>query len=98
MAAARVVDCRPGANHLWPGDGRWFNVDFIRLCLRKYWYGKWYFTGGGGTFAAGQLRGLCPNRIDGRVWYRHVDPYSQKNVVEKRVRGSRCVSNGWGSA
>ena len=46
-----------GANHLWPGHGRWFNVDFIRLCLRKYWYGEWYFTGGGRTVAAGELRG-----------------------------------------
>ncbi len=36
---ARAVDRRSGANHLWPGHGRWFNVDFIRLCLRKYWYG-----------------------------------------------------------
>ena len=42
--------------------------------------------------------GLSPNRIDGRVWYRNVDPYPQKNVVEKRLRGSQCVSNGWGSA
>ncbi len=41
----------------WPGHGRWFNVDFIRLCLRKYWYGEWYFTGGGRTVAAGELRG-----------------------------------------
>ena len=95
---ARAVDRRPGADHLRSRDGRWFNVDFIRLCLRKYWYGEWYFTSGGGTVAAGQLRGLSPDRIDGRVWYRDVDPYPQKNVVEKRLRGSRCVSNGWGSA
>ena len=84
---ARTVDRRSGADHLWPGHGRWFNVDFIRLCLRKYWYGEWYFTGGGRTVAAGELRGLRPDRIDGRVWYRDVDPYPQKNVVEKRLKG-----------
>lgn len=30
--------------------------------------------------------GLSPDRIDGRVWYRDVDPHPQKNVVEKRLR------------
>ena len=67
--------------------GRVMAGDFIRLCLRKYWYGEWYFTGGGRTVAAGELRGLRPDRIDGRVWYRDVDPYPQKNVVEKRLKG-----------
>ena len=49
--------------------------------------GEWYFTGGGRTVAAGELRGLRPDRTDGRVWYRNVDPYPQKNVVEKRLKG-----------
>ncbi len=31
--------------------------------------------------------GLRPDRTDGRVWYRNVDPYPQKNVVEKRLKG-----------
>lgn len=88
------------ANHLWSRDGRRINVDFVRLCLRKYWYGEWYSAGCWRTAAAGELRGLGTDRVDGRVWYRHVDPYPQENVVQKRIkiRGSQCVSSGWGSA
>lgn len=44
-------------NHLWSRDGRRINVDFVRLCLRKYWYGEWYSAGCWRTAAAGELRG-----------------------------------------
>ncbi len=76
-----LVDCRTRANHLWPRHGWRVDADFVRLCLRKYWYGEWYSAGGRRTAAAGELRGLGTDRVDGRVWYRDVDPYPQKNVV-----------------
>ncbi|MDR6366187.1 rod shape determining protein RodA [Enterobacter sp. SORGH_AS 287] len=84
----------------WPRDGRRVDADFIRLCLRKYWYGEWYSAGCWRPAPAGELRRLGTDRVDGRVWYRDVDPYPQKNVVKKRIkiRGSECVSSGWGSA
>ena len=70
------------ANHLWPRHGGRVNVDFIRLCLRKYWYGEWYSAGCRRSASAGELRRLGTDRVDGRVWYRDVDPYPQKNVVK----------------
>ena len=88
------MDCRARANHLWPGHGGRFDVDFIRLCIRKYWYGEWYLAGGGRTVAAGKLRGLGPDCTDGGVWYRDVDSYPQEDVIKKRIRGAQCVSNG----
>lgn len=39
---ARAVDSRQSANHLWSRHGWRLNADIIRLCLRKYWYGKRY--------------------------------------------------------
>ena len=94
---AGIVDCSTRANDLWSRHGWRVDADFIRLCLRKYWYGEWYSAGGRRTAAAGELRRLGTDRVDGRVWYRNVDPYPQKNVVKKRIkiRGSECVSSGW---
>ncbi len=74
-------------------DGRWFNVDIIRLCLRKYWYGERYSARCRGSTPAGQLRRLRTDSADGRVRDCYVDPHPQKNVVEKRVRGAQCVSS-----
>lgn len=42
---ARAVDSRQSANHLWSRHGWRLNADIIRLCLRKYWYGKRYSAG-----------------------------------------------------
>src|SRR5690606_38235352 len=83
---ARAMDRRACAKHLWPRDGRRADADFIRLCLRKYWYGEWYSAGCWRPAPAGELRRLGTDRVDGRVWYRDVDPYPQKNVVKKRIK------------
>lgn len=90
---ARLVDCRQSANYIWSRDGWRINVNIIRLCLRKYWYGERYSACGWSTFTPGQLRGLRTDCADGRVRDCDVDPHPQKNVVEKRIRGAQCVSS-----
>ncbi|SUG89471.1 rod shape-determining protein RodA [Salmonella enterica subsp. enterica] len=77
----------------WSRDGWRINVNIIRLCLRKYWYGERYSACGWSTFTPGQLRGLRTDCADGRVRDCDVDPHPQKNVVEKRIRGAQCVSS-----
>ena len=74
------------------------NADIIRLCLRKYWYGKRYSAGCRGSAPTGQLWRIGANCADGWVRDCNVNPHPQENVVEKRVRGAQCVSSGSGSA
>lgn len=81
------------ANYIWSRDGWRINVNIIRLCLRKYWYGERYSACGWSTFTPGQLRGLRTDCADGRVRDCDVNPHPQKNVVEKRIRGAQCVSS-----
>ena len=85
-------------NHLWSRHGWRLNADIIRLCLRKYWYGKRYSAGCGGSAPTGQLWRIGANCADGWVRDCNVNPHPQENVVEKRVRGAQCVSSGSGSA
>lgn len=95
---ARAVDSRQSANHLWSRHGWRLNADIIRLCLRKYWYGKRYSAGCRGSAPTGQLWRIGANCADGWVRDCNVNPHPQENVVEKRVRGAQCVSSGSGSA
>ncbi|CCK45798.1 a minor lipoprotein [Escherichia coli chi7122] len=92
------MDSRQSANHLWSRHGWWLNADIIRLCLRKYWYGKRYSAGCRGSAPTGQLWRIGANCADGWVRDCNVNPHPQENVVEKRVRGAQCVSSGSGSA
>lgn len=93
-----AVDSRQSANHLWSRHGWRLNADIIRLCLRKYWYGKRYSAGCRGSAPTGQLWRIGANCADGWVRDCNVNPHPQENVVEKRVRGAQCVSSGSGSA
>lgn len=83
---ARAVDSRQSANHLWSRHGWRLNADIIRLCLRKYWYGKRYSAGCRGSAPTGQLWRIGANCADGWVRDCNVNPHPQENVVEKRKR------------